>query len=73
MNYTPYNIKEVEMLKDIINKDKLAMDSLIIYSKDGGILYENLDHKIINVRSIAKLVTSLACGVLIGKSNSDFN
>lgn len=61
------------MIKEIVNKNELAMDSLIVYSKDEGILFDKSDEKIINVRSIAKLVTSLACGVLIGKSNGDFN
>lgn len=61
------------MIKEIIYKDDLAMDSLIVYSKEEGILFKKADDKIINVRSIAKLVTSLACGVLIDKSNDDFN
>lgn len=61
------------MIENIINKENLAMDSLIIYSNDDGILYKKSNDKIINVRSIAKLVTSLACGVLIEKSNGDFN
>ena len=61
------------MIKEIIYKDDLAMDSLIVYSKEKGILFKKADDKIINVRSIAKLVTSLACGVLIDKSNDDFN
>ena len=57
-----YNISEVDMTKEIINKDDLAMDSLIIYSKEEGILFNKSDDKKINVRSIAKLVTSLAFG-----------
>lgn len=61
------------MTKEITNKDDLAMDSLIIYSKEEGILFNKTDDKKINVRSIAKLVTSLAFGVLIDKSNGDFN
>lgn len=61
------------MIKALINNDELATESLIIYSKDEGILYENLDHNKINVRSIAKLVISLACGVLIDKSKGGFN
>ena len=61
------------MIKEIIYKDDLAMDSLIVYSKEEGILFKKADDKIINVRSIAKLMTSLACGVLIDKSNDDFN
>lgn len=61
------------MIKEIVTKKELAMDSLIVYSKEEGIIFENSDEKIINARSIAKLVTSLACGVLIDKSNGDFN
>lgn len=61
------------MIKEIINKNELAMDSLIVYSKDEGILFDKADDEKINVRSIAKLVTSLACGVLIDKSNGNFN
>lgn len=57
-----------------INKiDKIEMDSLIIYSKDKGILFEEINEEKINIRSIAKFVTSLACGILIDKSNGDFN
>lgn len=61
------------MLKDILNKEDLAMDSLIIYSDNEGILFEKSDNTKINVRSIAKLVTSLACGILIEKSSENFN
>ncbi|WP_308652751.1 serine hydrolase [uncultured Anaerococcus sp.] len=57
-----------------INKiDKSEMDSLIIYSKEKGILFEEINEEKINIRSIAKFVTSLACGILIDKSNGDFN
>ncbi|MBP2015082.1 serine hydrolase domain-containing protein [Anaerococcus degeneri] len=57
-----------------INKlDKIEMDSLIIYSKEKGILFEEINEEKINIRSIAKFVTSLACGILIDKSNGDFN
>ena len=61
------------MIKEIVNKNELAMDSLIIYSKDGEILFKKSNRKTINVRSIAKLVTSLTCGILIDKSKGDFN
>ncbi len=61
------------MIKEIVNKNELDMDSLIIYSKDEGNLFKKSDRKTINVRSIAKLVTSLAFGVLIYKSKGDFN
>lgn len=61
------------MLKDILNKEDLAMDSLIIYSDNEGILFEKSAYTKINVRSIAKLVTSLACGILIEKSSEIFN
>lgn len=61
------------MLNDILNKDSLAMDSLIIYSDNEGILFEKSDNTKINVRSIAKLLTSLACGILIEKSPKNFN
>lgn len=53
--------------------DKIEMDSLIIYSKEKGILFEEINEEKINIRSIAKFVTSLACGILIDKSNGDFN
>lgn len=67
----PYSRREVEMK---INKiDKIEMDSLIIYSKDRGILFEETRNKKINIRSIAKFVTSLACGILVDKSNCNFN
>lgn len=57
-----------------INKiDKIEMDSLIIYSQEKGILFEEYKNEEINIRSIAKFVTSLACGILIDKSNGDFN
>lgn len=57
-----------------INKiDKSEMDSLIIYSKEKGILFEEINEEKINIRSIAKFVTSLAFGILIDKSNGDFN
>lgn len=61
------------MIKEIVKNTELAMDSLIIYSKDEGILFKKSNRKTINVRSIAKLVTCLACGVLIDKSKGDFN
>ena len=57
----------------INNIDKIKMDSLIIYTKDKGILFEEINEEKINIRSIAKFVTSLACGILIDKSNGDFN
>lgn len=53
--------------------NKIEMDSLIIYSKNKGILFEETKDEKINIRSIAKFVTSLACGILIDKSNGDFN
>ncbi|WP_311480047.1 serine hydrolase [uncultured Anaerococcus sp.] len=57
-----------------INKiDKIEMDSLIIYSKDKGILFKESKDLKINIRSIAKFVTSLSCGILIDKTNGDFN
>lgn len=57
-----------------INKlDKIEMDSLIIYSKYKGILFKESKDLKINIRSIAKFVTSLACGILIDKTNGDFN
>ena len=52
--------------------NKIEMDSLIIYSKDMGILFRETKDEKINIRSIAKFVTSLACGILIDKSNGDF-
>ena len=52
--------------------NKIEMDSLIIYSKNKGILFEETKDEKINIRSIAKFVTSLACGILIDKSNGDF-
>lgn len=61
------------MIEEVFFTDKLEMDSLIIYSKDKGILLEEIKDEKINIRSIAKFVTSLACGILIDKSNGDFN
>lgn len=55
------------------NLNKIEMDSLIICSKDKGILFKETKDEKINIRSIAKFVTSLACGILIDKSNGDFN
>ena len=57
----------------LLNIEKNHIDSLIIYSKDRGILYKEASDNLINIRSIAKFVTSLACGVLIDKSNGNFN
>ena len=57
---------------DSILINKLEMDSLIIYSRDKGILFHDSKDEKINIRSLAKLVTSLACGILIDKSNGDF-
>lgn len=57
----------------LLNIKKNHIDSLIIYSKDRGILYKEASDNLINIRSIAKFVTSLACGVLIDKSNGNFN
>uniref|UniRef100_UPI002889B70D serine hydrolase domain-containing protein n=1 Tax=uncultured Anaerococcus sp. TaxID=293428 RepID=UPI002889B70D len=61
------------MIEEVFFTDKLEMDSLIIYSKDKGILLEEIKDEKINIRSIAKFVTGLACGILIDKSNGDFN
>lgn len=58
---------------NIRNINKIEMDSLIIFSKDEGILFEKTNEEKINIRSIAKFVTSLACGILMDKSNGDFN
>lgn len=57
----------------LLNIEKNHIDSLIIYSKDRGILYKEASDDLINIRSIAKFVTSLACGILIDKSNGNFN
>lgn len=61
------------MTEKILNLTKIDMDSLIIYSKSEGILFEKFSDERINVRSIAKVVTSLACGILIEKSHGDLN
>lgn len=50
-----------------------GMDSIIIYSKEKGILYNETSSKKINIRSIAKIVTSIACGILIDKTKGDYN
>lgn len=57
----------------LLNIKKNHMDSLIIYSKDKGVLYKDANDDLINVRSIAKFITSLACGILIDKSGGNFN
>lgn len=61
------------MIDKLLNIKKNNIDSLIIYSMDRGILYKDASDDIINIRSIAKFVTSLSCGILIDKSNGNFN
>lgn len=61
------------MNKKFTKINKIEMDSLIIYSKDKGILFKKTNNEKINIRSIAKFVTSLTCGILIDKTKGDFN
>lgn len=61
------------MNKKFTKIKKIEMDSLIIYSKDKGILFKKTNNEKINIRSIAKFVTSLTCGILIDKTKGDFN
>lgn len=58
---------------DKILINKLEMESLILYSRDEGLLFDNSKDETINIRSIAKFVTSLACGILIDMTKGDFN
>lgn len=60
------------MENKFVEINKKEMESLIIYSKDKGILFREAKDEKINIRSIAKFVTSLACGILIDKLNGDF-
>lgn len=61
------------MIDKLLNIKKNNIDSLIIYSMERGILYKDASDDLINIRSIAKFVTSLSCGILIDKSNGNFN
>ena len=50
-----------------------SMDSLIIYRDYKGYFVNEKDEDIFDVRSISKTILAIACGILIEKSNYDFN
>lgn len=58
---------------DICKEEAIYSDSLIIGKKEEGMLYENNIKEKLNIRSLAKTVLALACGILIDKSRGDFN
>lgn len=65
-----------EKLNDLSNEiieSGLSADSLIVYKYGMGYLVNKKEEDIINLRSIAKTVLSLACGILIDKNPDKFN
>ena len=57
---------------EIVNKEDSA-ESIIIFDNKTGQCIDFSNDKVFDVRSISKTVLALACGILIEKSNNDFN
>lgn len=55
------------------NIKKFSMDSLLIEKFDGEILVDYRSDEKVNARSISKTITSMGCGILIDKTEGDFN
>ncbi len=54
-------------------KDEKSMDSLIIYKNGRGFEVNKKNDEVFDVRSISKTVLAIACGILIEKSDNNFN
>ena len=55
------------------NIKNFSMDSLLIEKFDGEILVDYRSDQKLNARSISKTITSMGCGILIEKTEGDFN